>query len=196
MTLEFSLIGGAKEAIKVPENEAIKAALQVEEAFSQVIESAKPTVVVITNKQTPKMGRRAFDGGNPMDMLPEEWYEFFGLPRRGERGPKGRPRRERERPQAVGKGSGVFIQGNGLILTNHHVIKDCDYLEVKTADATVYDNEQDKNAVTIVGYDEEKMEQVTRSIANRELRGVTLWGGLIGFGVGFVGSLLVHALHL
>jgi uncharacterized membrane protein YheB (UPF0754 family) len=40
------------------------------------------------------------------------------------------------------------------------------------------------------------MEQVTRSIANRELRGVTLWGGLIGFGVGFVGSLLVHALHL
>ena len=49
---------------------------------------------------------------------------------------------------------------------------------------------------SIVGYDEEKMEQVTRSIANRELRGVTLWGGLIGFGVGFVGSLLVHALHL
>ena len=49
---------------------------------------------------------------------------------------------------------------------------------------------------SIVGYDEEKMELVTRSIANRELRGVTLWGGLIGFGVGFVGSLLVHALHL
>ena len=49
---------------------------------------------------------------------------------------------------------------------------------------------------SIVGYDEEKMETVTRSIANRELRGVTLWGGLIGFGVGFVGSLLVHALHL
>lgn len=49
---------------------------------------------------------------------------------------------------------------------------------------------------SIVDYDEEKMEQVTRSIANRELRGVTLWGGLIGFGVGFVGSLLVHALHL
>ena len=49
---------------------------------------------------------------------------------------------------------------------------------------------------SIVGYDEEKMEAVTRSVANRELRGVTLWGGLIGFGVGFVGSLLVHALHL
>jgi len=49
---------------------------------------------------------------------------------------------------------------------------------------------------SIVSYDEEKMESVTRSIANRELRGVTLWGGLIGFGVGFFGSLLVHALHL
>ena len=50
--------------------------------------------------------------------------------------------------------------------------------------------------MSIMEEQKEKMEQVTRSIANRELRGVTLWGGLIGFGVGFVGSLLVHALHL
>ena len=49
---------------------------------------------------------------------------------------------------------------------------------------------------SIVGYDEKKMEAVTRSVANRELRGVTLWGGVIGFGVGFLGSLLVHFLRL
>ena len=49
---------------------------------------------------------------------------------------------------------------------------------------------------SIVGYDEKKMEAVTRSVANRELRGVTLWGGAIGFGVGFLGSLLVHFLRL
>ena len=49
---------------------------------------------------------------------------------------------------------------------------------------------------SIVGYDEKKMEEVTRSVANRELRGVTLWGGVIGFGVGFFGSLLIHFLRL
>ncbi len=49
---------------------------------------------------------------------------------------------------------------------------------------------------SIVGYDEKKMEAVTRSVANRELRGVTLWGGVIGFGVGFFGSLLVHFLRV
>ena len=49
---------------------------------------------------------------------------------------------------------------------------------------------------SIVGYDEKKMEAVTRSVANRELRGVTLWGGVIGFGVGFLGSLLVHFLRV
>ena len=49
---------------------------------------------------------------------------------------------------------------------------------------------------SIVGYDEKKMEAVTRSVANRELRGVTLWGGVIGFGVGFFGSLLVHFLRI
>ena len=49
---------------------------------------------------------------------------------------------------------------------------------------------------SIIGYDEKKMEEVTRSVANRELRGVTLWGGVIGFGVGFFGSLLIHFLRL
>ena len=49
---------------------------------------------------------------------------------------------------------------------------------------------------SIVGYDEKKMETITRRVANRELRGVTLWGGVIGFGVGFAGSLLVHFLRI
>ena len=33
---------------------------------------------------------------------------------------------------------------------------------------------------TIMGYDEKKLEVLTREVANRELRGVTLWGGVIG----------------
>lgn len=41
---------------------------------------------------------------------------------------------------------------------------------------------------TIMGYDEKKLELLAREIANRELRGVTLWGGLIGAAVGLTMS--------
>ena len=44
---------------------------------------------------------------------------------------------------------------------------------------------------TIMGYDEQKLEVLTREIANRELRGVTLWGGIIGAGVGLSMSLVM-----
>jgi len=47
---------------------------------------------------------------------------------------------------------------------------------------------------TIMGYDEHKLEVLTREIANRELRGVTLWGGVIGATVGLTMSLLMWVL--
>ncbi len=47
---------------------------------------------------------------------------------------------------------------------------------------------------TIMGYDERKLEVLTREIANRELRGVTLWGGVIGATVGLTMSLLMQVL--
>lgn len=44
---------------------------------------------------------------------------------------------------------------------------------------------------TIMGYDEHKLEVLTREIANRELRGVTLWGGFIGAFVGLTMSVVM-----
>ena len=44
---------------------------------------------------------------------------------------------------------------------------------------------------TIMDYDERKMEVLTREVANRELRGVTLWGGFIGATVGLGMSVLM-----
>lgn len=44
---------------------------------------------------------------------------------------------------------------------------------------------------TIMGYDEKKLEVLTREVANRELRGVTLWGGVIGAVVGVSMSLVM-----
>lgn len=44
---------------------------------------------------------------------------------------------------------------------------------------------------TIMGYDEHKLEVLTREVANRELRGVTLWGGVIGALVGLSMSVVM-----
>ncbi len=44
---------------------------------------------------------------------------------------------------------------------------------------------------TIMGYDEKKLETLTREVTNRELRGVTLWGGVIGAVVGLSMSVVM-----
>ena len=44
---------------------------------------------------------------------------------------------------------------------------------------------------TIMSYDERKLVLLTRQVANRELRGVTLWGGVIGAVVGVAMSLVM-----
>ena len=47
---------------------------------------------------------------------------------------------------------------------------------------------------SVVHLDEKEMEKVTRQVANRELRGITWLGGVIGFAVGFGESLLIWAI--
>ncbi len=47
---------------------------------------------------------------------------------------------------------------------------------------------------TIMSYDEQKLVLLTRQVANRELRGVTLWGGVIGAVVGVAMSLVMWAI--
>jgi len=48
---------------------------------------------------------------------------------------------------------------------------------------------------SIIVYDEKKMEQITRAVANRELRWVTLLGGIIGLIIGIVQSLFLLLLN-
>lgn len=45
---------------------------------------------------------------------------------------------------------------------------------------------------SIMALDEEKMEFLTRQIANRELRGITIWGGVIGAAVGVATSIVIR----
>ena len=122
--------------------DSLKVAQQVENAFSEVVNLAKPAVVVITNKQVAP----------PMQEMPEEFYRFFGFPRPQENTPgQGR----RRRPAPAGKGSGVLISSEGYLVTNYHVIQDHAFLEVRTSEGKVYDNEKDKEAVKVIGVDKE-----------------------------------------
>ena len=45
---------------------------------------------------------------------------------------------------------------------------------------------------SIMALDEDKMEFLTRQIANRELRGITIWGGVIGAAVGVATSFVIR----
>lgn len=133
-------------------------AVQLQDAFTEVAESAFPAVVVITNK---RVERRAM-----YPQLPPEWRHFFGIPQ----DPAQRQRTDRE-PQPIGKGSGLIVRQDGYILTNYHVIKDSDALEVKLHDGRVFDSARDENAVEIVGTDEDTDLAVLR-IGNGDVTGL------------------------
>lgn len=151
-------------AAEVKEGPALTAALQVEDAFAQVVDIAKPAVVVITNKQKPSQMTMQ------MEQVPEEFFRFFGIPYDQQRngGRRGRSGKRQMKPRIAGKGSGIIIREDGYILTNYHVIKDADALEVKTEDGTVYDNYRKKESVIVVGYDEESDLAVLRIPAKKE----------------------------
>jgi len=142
---------------------ALATAQHLEEAFAEVVDKAKPAVVVITNRQTAGQQRQAFSPGGREQLNPQDFFDFFGWPnpyqdRAPQREPRPRDQRRqapKPRSEAVGKGSGVLISADGYLVTNFHVIKDNEYLEVKTADDKVYDNEKDPEAVKIIGIDEE-----------------------------------------
>ncbi|WNJ21403.1 trypsin-like peptidase domain-containing protein [Pontibacter sp. G13] len=90
--------------------------------FHQAAELAMPAVVHITSVKN-------------ISQLQGSYYELFGL----------RPKRKNAR-QAVSTGSGVIVSSDGFIVTNNHVIKDADELEV-----TLNDNR--KFRATVIGTD-------------------------------------------
>ena len=165
--LIVALIAGGTAFAAPLQSEAIQQAAAVEDAFAEVIQAAKPSVVTIANKQIPK-NRFPGRGFSPFDQFfPDEWFEFFGLPR--EKQPQRQAPERPKIPQKVGMGSGVLVHKDGFIVTNYHVIENSDYLEVKTADGKVYDNEHGKDEVKLVGYDKDTDIAVLKINAKEEL---------------------------
>ena len=102
------------EKIVLGSNEPISPALldlqNTGKAFVQIAKSVSPAVVTITSQSVVKY-KDPFS-----QMFPEEFRRFFSVP-------------EQDMIRQ-GLGSGVIVNPKGYILTNHHVIKDADEINV------------------------------------------------------------------
>ncbi len=111
----------AQEAPRL-QSENIRVAEQLSNAFSEIAEAVNPSVVQILSTRVIKQPPLPdFFRGTPF----ERFFQFA-------------PPQEREFLQR-GLGSGVVIRSDGYILTNYHVVRDMDELEVRFYDGTDYD---------------------------------------------------------
>lgn len=84
-------------------------------------ENAVKAVVNIEVVQEIEVPERQYD----------PFFEFFGIPQQGRRGPSTQERR--------GGGSGVIISADGYIVTNNHVVDEATRLRVKLSDSRTFD---------------------------------------------------------
>ncbi len=123
--VEGELLKGGTEI----DESRVKAAMDLQDAFTAVAEAVNPTVVQIRSERSvdPQQSR----GRNPFEGTPFE--DFFG-------GPFGEIPPGPGTPQA-GLGSGAIVRSDGYIVTNNHVVEGADELIVKLFDGTEYDAE-------------------------------------------------------
>lgn len=86
-------------------------------SFADLIERVRPAVVSISVRQRPDAA-----SGPAVEGLPPGFEDFF-------RGRPGRPG-----PAPVALGSGFFIDQNGTIVTNHHVVEGAEEITIRTSD--------------------------------------------------------------
>jgi serine protease Do len=120
-------------------------ALSMQNAFEQVADRLRPSVVYIKSQQTitnpgMRFQQGAFqsqDGGDGDDMAPFFRFMFPNMPQMpGMGGPGGRQfRMMPQYPQhAYASGSGVIVRSDGYILTNDHVVNGASKVTVRLQD--------------------------------------------------------------
>lgn len=99
--------------------------------FTAIAEKVKDAVVHISSVST-LAERRTYDPFE--EFFDDPFYKFFFGPRN-----RRQPRRESPREFRRGTGSGVIISDDGYIITNNHVVKDADKIEITLLDKRKYE---------------------------------------------------------
>ncbi len=94
-------------------------------SLAPLVDKVSPAVVNIRTRTTVR--------GMQGMMGPEGLFEFFFGRRQGRGDPFGRTERTLQ-----AAGSGFIIDSGGLVVTNHHVIKDVDEIEVQLSDDRIF----------------------------------------------------------
>ncbi len=120
--------GDKSEKTNVQELSSLQIAQGLSDAFAEVAERVNPAVVTIFTEAEVKRMRGL--SGSPFEFFGDKRFERFFW----QQGPRG------EEPQKQqGLGSGVIIEADGIILTNHHVIKGADEIKVRLIDGQEYE---------------------------------------------------------
>jgi serine protease Do len=108
-----------KETAEAPVKEVPKDILSTQQAFTTLVKTVTPSVVNISTVGKKKLVRPFFESSPSFE-------DFFG---------------ERMRPQyrrETSLGSGFIINKDGYIVTNDHVVRDAESIQVKLSDESVY----------------------------------------------------------
>ena len=116
--------GAAREGKAAPDATLLTVPdpVPVENEFSRIAKTIRPSVVHIKVETLPQKTEAGQQGER--NLGDEMFRRFFGLPE-GRPGPGPAPFR---RP---GEGSGVIVDPNGYIITNHHVVQHADRIRVR-----------------------------------------------------------------
>ena len=126
------LLNGAWAAEKAgapPLNDAVTApARDLGRAYAAVAAHVKPAVVSVFSEKIMKF--RGYEAPNGDDLL-EQFFgqRFHGAP----------PQQREYRVPQHGMGSGMILDKEGHILTNHHVVDDVDEIRVQLADRRTFE---------------------------------------------------------
>ncbi|RMG45682.1 MAG: Do family serine endopeptidase [Acidobacteria bacterium] len=121
--------------VALTDQEVSSVAAAIEKAFAAVAERVNPSVVQIRTEQIVETNVRFW---NPFEGTPfEDFFRPFHPPQDEDRSPRYRKREFRRR----GLGSGVILRADGYIVTNEHVVRDADKLEVQLYDGRRFDAE-------------------------------------------------------
>jgi len=164
-TLASRDVNAAPEEAVAPDAKplVIPQAEPLENEFTRIAKQARSAVVHIRVETLPQQKKAG--SSEPEGSSEDMFKRFFGIP--DPFGNRGSPRRRR----SPGEGSGVIVDPNGYIITNHHVVDKADRIRVR-----LFNNGDDEELrdAKLIGFDPETDLAVIKIDVAEELKTIPM----------------------